>query len=163
MKTRSKRTWWIFTTKKKFCFYCLRLFTLSELYVTFINRYWKEFSNWSSMILVKSSRYVWNVFKMLVKTSQNSNRVIFNDFSIIEKKNYQWSEFLCFLKLKHFEISNLISNWFFQQFLHENQWWISAQWWRRRLIQYVRSDEITFWIEIFRQFCMIFDAFCFFD
>jgi hypothetical protein len=58
--------------------------------VTFINRYWEEFSSWSSMILVESSRYVWNVSEMLVETSQSSERVILNDFSKIEKKN-KWS------------------------------------------------------------------------
>jgi hypothetical protein len=80
----------ILTTKKKLCFYCFRSFTLSEFYVTFINRYWKEFSNWSSMILVESSRYVWTVSEMLVETSQRSERVILNDFSRIKKKN-KWS------------------------------------------------------------------------
>jgi hypothetical protein len=59
-------------------------------------------------------------------------------------------ECICFFEkwkrfaIKHFEMSNLISNWFFQQFLLEDQWWISIQWWRRRSIQYVRNDEITF-------------------
>jgi hypothetical protein len=71
----------------------------------------------------------------------------------------KWKRFA----IKHFEMNNLISNWFFQQFLHENQWWVSTQWWRRRSIQYVRNDEITFWVKIFRQFRMLFDAFCFFD
>ncbi len=71
----------------------------------------------------------------------------------------KWKRFT----IKYFEMSNLISNWFFQQFLHEYQWWISAQWWRWRSIQYVRNDEITFWVKIFRQFRMLFDAFCFFD
>jgi hypothetical protein len=32
-------------------------------------------------------------------------------------------------------MNNLISNWFFQQFLHEYQWWIWTQWWRRHSIQ----------------------------
>jgi hypothetical protein len=71
----------------------------------------------------------------------------------------KWKRFA----VKHFEMNNLISNWFFQQFLHENQWWVSAQWWRRRSIQYVRNDEITFRIKIFWQFDMFFDTFCFFD
>jgi hypothetical protein len=30
----------------------------------------------------------------------------------------KWKRFA----IKHFEMSNLISNWLFQQFLHENQW-----------------------------------------
>jgi hypothetical protein len=38
------------------------------------------------MILVESSRYVWTVSEMLVETSQSSDRVIFNDFSKIERK-----------------------------------------------------------------------------
>jgi hypothetical protein len=80
----------IFTMKKIFCFYCFRLFTLSELYVMFINRYWKKSSNWSNMILVESSRYVWIVFKMLVETLQNLDRVILNDFSKIEKERKKW-------------------------------------------------------------------------
>jgi hypothetical protein len=85
----------------------------------------------------------------------------FHLFIFFESINFfqKWKRFA----IKHFKISNLISNWFFQQFLHENQWWVWTQWWRRRSIQYVRNDEITFWIEIFRQFRMFFDAFCFFD
>jgi hypothetical protein len=71
----------------------------------------------------------------------------------------KWKRFA----IKNFEMNNFISNWFLQQFLHEHQWWISIQNLRRRLIQYVRSDEITFRIEIFWHFNMFFDAFCFFD
>jgi hypothetical protein len=76
----------ILTSKEKFFFYYFRLFTLSELYVTFINRYWEESSSWSSMILVETSRYVWTVSKIRVETSQSSDRVMLNNFSKIEKK-----------------------------------------------------------------------------
>ncbi len=39
-------------------------------------------------------------------------------------------ECICFFEkwkrfaIKHFEVNNLISNWFFQKLLHENQWWV---------------------------------------
>jgi hypothetical protein len=81
--------------------------------------------------------------------------IFFKCICLFEK----WKRFA----INHFEMSNLISNWFFQQFLHEYQRWCSTQYWRWRSIQYERSDEITFWIKIFRQFRMFFDAFCFFD
>jgi hypothetical protein len=92
---------------------------------------------------------------------------IFNEYSRFHL--FIFFECICFFEkwkrfaIKNFEMSNLISNWFFQQFLHENQWWVSAQWWRRRSIQYVRSDEIIFRIKIFWQFDMLFNAFYFFD
>jgi hypothetical protein len=71
----------------------------------------------------------------------------------------KWKRFA----IKHFEMNNLISNEVFEQFLHENHWWVLAQCWRRCSIQYVRNDEITFWIKIFRQFDMLFNAFFFFN
>jgi hypothetical protein len=48
------------------------------------------------MILVESSRYVWTVFEMLVETSQNSNRVILNDLSRVEKKIINDQNFFIF-------------------------------------------------------------------
>jgi hypothetical protein len=94
-------------------------------------------------------------YQIFYESSRFHFLISFECICLFEK----WKRFA----IKHFEMSNLISNWFFQQFLHENQWWISTQCWRRRLIQYVRSDEITFWVKIFRQFRMLFDAFRFFD
>ncbi len=72
----------------------------------------------------------------------------------------KWKRFA----FEHFQMRQFMSiNWLFDQLFERYSWRISFLRLSRRSIHDIRDDKITFRVQILKQLCMLFYAFCFFD